>query len=59
MSKQKMIAIGLGIVAAAIVDIKAWWARPLQRDGRREPFDIWTAIPRWIVGGLAGDAVSG
>jgi hypothetical protein len=58
MNSTKIIAIVLGVMALAIADLKAWNARPLKRDGRREPFDFWTAAPRWILGGIAGDAVS-
>lgn len=59
MTTQKIIGTIIGILVFALIDYKAWLDSPADADGKKQPFNVFVALPRWVVGALAGGEVGG
>lgn len=51
--KKLGVLLVTGIVGAAVADIDAW-RKGADESGTLPKFDIWKAVPRWIMGGVSG-----
>jgi hypothetical protein len=59
MTANKLIGTAIGVILLALMDLKTWWDSPKDEDGNRQPFNFFVALPKWIVGALAGGEIGG